>query len=167
MKIVALPFPEFPGLQPGQHLTGQVDYDLKKVEWNEYEFPDGLTVRVLSLPLNVYSTNIVDPSGMPGYIILWNNLVRVVAQEKHLGKPTSPIPPNDLPKVPKIDLRPLTSSEDWNEFELKDGHTLREKTVVSKFRRVKDAFDSTGSPMIIIDAQQVVSVVLTESSAGE
>ena len=162
-----MPFPEFPGLQPGQRLTGQVDYDLKKVEWNEYEFPDGLTVRVLTLPLNVYSTNANDPSGMPVYVIMWNNLVRVVAQEKHLGKPTPPLPPNDLAKAPKLEMRPLTSSENWNEFELKDGHTIREKTVVSKFRRVKDVFDQTGSPLILIDAQNVLAVVLTESSPNE
>lgn len=157
-----MPFPQLPGFKPGQRITGQVDYDFSEFEWNKYEFPDGLVVHVFSVPSSIFSTNESDPNGMPVYAIVWNNLLRIVGQENAFGNPTPPIQPQNLVQAPSVDLHPITSSEPWNEFTLTDGHTLREKTVITRFRRISDSFDQTGAPLILVDAQQVIGITNTE-----
>jgi len=158
-----MPYPSLPGLPEGASVSGVIDYDIKKVEWNKYELKSGLTVCFLALPQMVFTTNKVDPNGAPIYGISWSTfLTRVIASEKETGAPTIYNPQTDFGKVPSLLEETLTNSEPWNEFYLKDGHTLRARSVVTQIRRLVKSFDPLNMPIFSIMSQQIVDIVLTE-----
>ena len=158
-----MPFPNLPGLPEGTVVNGVIDYDIKKVEWNKYELRSGLTVCFLALPQMVFTTNKVDPNGTPVYGISWSTfLTRVIAQERETGAATVYNAQTDFTKVPSVLEETLTSSEPWNEFYMKDGHTLRARSVVTQIRRLVGTYDPLNMPVFSVMSQQVVDIVLTE-----
>lgn len=161
-----MPYPPI-GLPPGKRITGTVDYDIKELEWNRYEFSTGITLCSIAIPLTIFSTDMVDPKGMPGYIITWNNILRVTAPESATGTPTPPPTPDQLKRLPSAVISPITNSEPWSMFELKDGHTLRARTISTEIRRATNAFDQTGMPMFLVSSQTVVDVSDTQSVENE
>jgi len=48
--------------------------------------------------------------------------------------------------------------EDWNEYDLEDGTTLRMKAVVSDIVRVDGQFDPEGNPLYLVKAGNMVVV---------
>ena len=48
--------------------------------------------------------------------------------------------------------------EDWNEYELQDGTTLRMKTVVSDIVRVEGEYDNEGNPIYVVKSGNVLVV---------
>lgn len=162
-----MPFPQIGGLPPGKKVVGIVDYDNVKVEWNRYELDSGVTLCLTSLPATIFVTDMTDPKGMPGYVITWNNLVRITAPENMLGAPAPPPNPEALKRAPSSVVRPLTVSEPWCEFELKDGHTLRSRLIVTEIRRVNKAYDQAGMPLFMVNSQTVVDVSDTQTTARE
>ena len=158
-----MPYPSFPGMPPGKSITGTVDYDIKKLEWNKYEFGDGVTLCVVSIPQVVFSTNAVDQKGVPVFVVTWNTITRSIVPENSMGEPSTIVmTPEQMSKATSKEVRPLISQEPWNEFVLKDGHTLRGKIVVTEIRRMTTGFDQMGMPMFSISAQNVLGVSLTE-----
>ena len=159
-----MPYPPIAGLPPGKQITGIVDYDNVKVEWNRYELSNGITLCLTALPLAIFATDMTDAKGMPAYIITWSNVLRVTAPEAHSGTPTPPIPPDQLRRTPTTLVKPLTSNEPWSEFELRDGHTLRSRLIVTEIRRITNAFDQMGMPSFLVNSQNVLDV--SETSQG-
>jgi len=166
-SIRSMPFPNAGGLPPGKRVTGIVDYDNKNLAWNRYELSDGVTLRVIALPMIILSTDMTDSKGMPGYIVTWNTILRVTAPESLMGTPTPPLSPDQLKRSPTTVVSPLTNEEPWSEFELKDGHILQARTIATEVRRVSNSFDGTGMPMFLVSAQTVVNVQEPQNEAGE
>jgi hypothetical protein len=164
---VQLPYSPIAGLPPGKRITACVDYDNAKVEWNRYEFADGITLCLTALPLTIFSTDMTDPKGMPVYILVWSNVLRVTAPESLAGAPTPALAPEQLKRVPSTVMKPLTVTEPWSEFELKDGHTLRSRLIATEIRRVTNAFDQTGMPLFIVNSQTVLDISETQSAPRE
>jgi len=81
-----LPYPSLSGLPQNASITGVIDYDVQKIEWNEYELSSGVTVCFLQLPATIFTTNKNDEKGIPIYAVMWNNLSRVVASNIHRAK---------------------------------------------------------------------------------
>jgi len=158
-----MPFPQMQGLPEGASITGLLDYDIHKIEWNKYELKSGVTVCFLGMP-QIFTTNKLNPNGIPVYCVTWNSQTRVVASEKETGNSTMTNTPVDWTKLQSTLEETLTNSEPWNEYYLKDGHTLRARSVVTQIRRITGQFDQTNLPIFAVIAQQIVDVVPTERS---
>ena len=70
-----------------------------------------------------------------------------------------------MPKVPwqgrEVDTLSIpfkSIKEDWNEYDLEDGTTLRMKAVVSDIVRVDGQFDPEGNPLYLVKAGNMVVV---------
>ncbi len=157
-----MPFPALPGLPPNTTVTGVVDYDIQKVEWNKYELNNGATVCFLQVPLVVFATNRTDPRGVAVYGILWNNFSRVVAPEGLTGNPSPQMTPDQIMRLAFEPVTPLTNQEPWNEFLLRDGHTIRGRAILTQLRHVIGHFDNSGMPIYSVYAQTVVDVQVTD-----
>jgi hypothetical protein len=160
-----MPYPSLQGLPQGASITGVTDYDIQKVEWNKYELSIGVTVCFLQLPSVVFTTNKADQNGMPIYAVMWNSFSRVVASnEKATGNPSVNMNPETVSSLPSEIKIPLTSQESWNEFLLRDGNTLRGRSILTQLRQVLNQFDNLGMPIFSVNAQTVIDVQLTEKS---
>ena len=70
-----------------------------------------------------------------------------------------------MPKIPylgrqveaeEVDFQ--TRREEWNEYQLMDGSTLKMKSVVTGIVKVSGEFDVMGNPAYVINSQNVTAV---------
>ncbi len=68
-----------------------------------------------------------------------------------------------MPKVPykggeveAVEVDFQTRKEDWNEYQLMDGSTVKIKLVVSEIFRVLDEFDAERNPVYVVRSQNVL-----------
>lgn len=64
------------------------------------------------------------------------------------------LPNGETAEFKDIDFE--TVSENWNEYTLEDGTTLKVKLVLQKVLRGEEVFNPTGEPVYQISAQNVV-----------
>lgn len=64
---------------------------------------------------------------------------------------------SQLPEGEDLDFE--TVKEDWNEYRLSDGTTLKVKIVLTGVRRLKDRYTPTGDPVYVIASQNIVRTV--------
>jgi len=67
-----------------------------------------------------------------------------------------PITPEDLIEGEDVDFQVV--KEDWNEYKLSDGTTLKVKLVLAGVKRLKK-YQPDGKPIYVINATNVVRVV--------
>ncbi|MFQ5826967.1 MAG: hypothetical protein ACE5IA_06375 [Dehalococcoidia bacterium] len=53
--------------------------------------------------------------------------------------------------------------EDWNEYDLEDGTTVRMKTVVSEVVRVPEEFDNEDNPVYVVKSANLLVVKAPDS----
>jgi len=70
-----------------------------------------------------------------------------------------------MPKIPfrgrevdAIEVDFQTRKEDWNEYQLMDGSTIKMKLVVSDIFRVPDEWDNEGNPVYVVRSNNVLVV---------
>jgi len=68
-----------------------------------------------------------------------------------------------MPKVPykgreveAVEVDFQTRKEDWNEYQLMDGSSVKMKMVVSEFFKVPDEYDPEGNPVYVVRSQNVL-----------
>ena len=61
-------------------------------------------------------------------------------------------------EVDATDVDFQTRKEDWNEYLLMDGTTIKMKLVVSEVFRVADKFDNEGNPAYVVRSKNVLVV---------
>jgi hypothetical protein len=68
-----------------------------------------------------------------------------------------------IPKVPfkgwevyatEVDFQ--TRKEEWNEYQLMDGTSIKMKLVVSEIFRVPDEWDNEGNPLYVVKSQNIL-----------
>lgn len=67
-----------------------------------------------------------------------------------------------LPEGEPVDFEVVR--EDWNEYRLADGSTLKVKLVLTGVMRLKDGSDPAGNPVYAVSNQNAVRVVNVPSS---
>jgi len=67
-----------------------------------------------------------------------------------------------LPDGEPVDFEVV--KEDWNEYRLADGSTLKVKLILTGVLRLKDKFDPAGNPVYAVSHQNAVRVVNVPSS---
>lgn len=61
-------------------------------------------------------------------------------------------------EVDAVEVRYKSVREDWNEYDIDDGTTVRVKLLVSEIVRLTDRFDQEGNPVYVIKSGNVVFV---------
>lgn len=61
-------------------------------------------------------------------------------------------------EVEALELRFKTIHEDWNEYDLDDGSTLRLKTIVSEIVRLQGEYDPENNPMYLVKSAGIIIV---------
>ena len=61
-------------------------------------------------------------------------------------------------EVDGIEVRSKSVTEDWNEYDLEDGSTLRLKVFISDILRLQDKYDQEGNPIYIVKSGNIVVV---------
>ena len=61
-------------------------------------------------------------------------------------------------QVEGLDIRFKSVREDWNEYDLEDGSTVRMKTVVTDVIRLEDIYDREGNPVYTIKSGNMVVI---------
>lgn len=68
-----------------------------------------------------------------------------------------------MPKVPfkgrEVDATEVdfqTRKEEWNEYQLMDGTSIKMKLVVSEIFRVPDEWDNEGNPLYVVKSQNIL-----------
>lgn len=64
--------------------------------------------------------------------------------------------------VDAIELDFKTKKEEWNEYEVTDGTTIRVKLVTSNIVRVQNRYDNEGNPIYLVKSSNVVGVSVPE-----
>lgn len=60
--------------------------------------------------------------------------------------------------VDALSLRFKTIKEEWNEYDLEDGTTLRMKAVVSDVVRIEGHYDQENNPVYVVRSSNIVVV---------
>lgn len=61
-------------------------------------------------------------------------------------------------QVEALEVKFKAVREDWNEYDLEDGTTVRMKTVVSEVVRVPEQFDNEGNPVYVVKSTNLLVV---------
>lgn len=69
----------------------------------------------------------------------------------------SPFSPEDIAQAENVDFEEV--EEKWNIYKLKDGTTLKVKLVLMGIKRLKKHNPADGTPIYLINAQNVVRTV--------
>lgn len=61
-------------------------------------------------------------------------------------------------EVDAIEVHYKSIREDWNEYDLDDGSTIRIKLLVSDVVRLTDKFDQDGNPIYVVKSGNVIFI---------
>jgi hypothetical protein len=61
-------------------------------------------------------------------------------------------------QVDAVSIRYKSIREDWNEYDLEDGSTIRMKAIVSDVLSVPDEYDNEGNPVYVVKSTNMVVV---------
>lgn len=122
-----------------------LNYDYLKFEpirepWNTYETEDGAIIKVKVLLVKLMP----DPESKNSYVLNTSNVVGIEAKPELRGQPT--LKPGQIPEIQEKEVKYRTVSEEWNEYRLENGETLKLKLVIAEISKGK-GYDSYGEPI--------------------
>ena len=59
-------------------------------------------------------------------------------------------------EVDAVEVDFQTRKEDWNEYQLLDGSSLKIKLVVSEIFKISDEYDNEGNPVYVVKSQNIL-----------
>lgn len=155
---------EIPALQ-----FEEIDFEPEKESWNVYELGDKSVIKIrtflfkLLRPIKptIQQTITTPPSSkMLEFQAKFQNMLTVTkASPTLMGKPTPPVPPEELLNLDKMEVPYTPYLEDWNVYRLPDGSKLKIKLVVSSVFRIKGRYDELGYPMYVVNSTNAVTPV--------
>lgn len=66
--------------------------------------------------------------------------------------------------VDGVELDFKTIREEWNEYQIGDGSSVRVKLVMTNIVKLKDKYDATGNPIYLLKSSNVVAATPSEKS---
>lgn len=156
----------------------EVNFDIEKEGWNQYELMDGR--HRVTLRMRVILTKILRPKIMPideppiigipkeaqpskkvsrdEFQMTFQNIVVVSdCPAELMGTPTPPIPPSELNELATEDIEFTPFNEEWNIYTLPDsGVKLKIKLIVSSVAKANGHYDQLGYPFYIIQSTNAV-----------
>jgi hypothetical protein len=156
---------EIPALQ-----FEEIDFEPEKESWNVYELGDKSVIKIRtilfkllkSIKPNIQQTlaqQLPETKTMELQAKFQNIVTVTKASPTLMGKPTPPVPPDELMKLDKVEVPYTPYLEDWNVYRLPDGTKLKIKLVVSTVFRIKGRYDELGYPMYAINSTNAVTPI--------
>lgn len=155
---------EIPALQ-----FEEIDFDPEKETWNIYELSDKSVIKIRTVlfkllrsvkPLPPQAITLPAQTKALEFQAKFQNILVVTrASPTLMGKPTSPVPPEELLKLDKVEVAYTAYQEDWNIYRLPDGSKLKVKLVVSAVFRIKGQYDELGYPMYVVNSTNAITPV--------
>jgi hypothetical protein len=156
---------EIPALQ-----FEQVDFEPEKETWNVYELGDKSVIKIRTIlfrllrsvkPILQRPIMAIPPDAKAlEFQAKFQNILAVMkATPTLMGKPTPPVPPEELLKLDKLEVSYTPYQEDWNVYRLPDGNRLKIKLVVSSVFRIKGRYDEMGYPMYVVNSTNAITPV--------
>ncbi len=152
---------------PALHFE-DIDFEPEKESWNIYELGDRSIIRIRTVLIKLMrNTKSIPQKPVTGQELKtlefqgkFQNLLAVTkATPTLMGKPTPPLPPEELLKIDKVEVAYTPYQEDWNVYKLPDGSKIKVKLVISAVFRVTGKFDELGYPMYLVTSTNAVSPV--------
>ncbi len=148
----------------------EIDFEPEKETWNTYELSDKSVIKIRAVLFKllrsirpiVQETLTTPPAGtqMLEFQAKFQNIMAVTKSPLTLmGKPTTPLPAEELLKLDKVEVPYTPYQEDWNVYRLPDGSKLKVKLVVSSVFRIRGRYDELGYPMYIVNSTNAVTPV--------
>ena len=139
----------------------ELDFEILREPWNKYSLKDGaylksrfvlLKVKKQAVPATVTETKI-------GFAFEGKNLnVMYVVPAELKGNPSKTrFSIEELSRAKKEEVGYVPISEDWNEYVLEEGTTLRLKSTVVGVSR-SDKIDRNGDPIYFIQNSQTLGI---------
>jgi hypothetical protein len=125
-----------------------IDFEVKKEPWNLYKIEDGSLIK-FKLVLVRVMPNKSDPKK---YLLNTANVIGVQSPRELRGAPAPPSANGTYDDLEKKDLDFEVIKENWSEYKLKDGNTLRIKSVIISIDKTK-SFGDNGEPIYAVHNQ--------------
>jgi len=156
----------------------EVDFEIDKEGWNEYELHDGrhrVTLRMRAILTKIWKPKIIaieEPVmiGVPKesqsqkkipkdeFQMSFQNIVVVGnCPAELMGSPTPPVPPNELSQLKTEDIEFTAFNEDWNVYTIpSSGMKLKIKLIVSSVGKAIEHYDQFGYPFYVVQSTNAV-----------
>ena len=128
-----------------------VDFDTVGEPWNLYKLENESLIKFKLVLVKVMPIK-NDPKN---YSLNTANVVGVESPSELRGTPTPSPTKGTYNDFEKKDLNFIVAKESWNEYELKDGTTLKIKPAITAINKTK-SFDSHGEPIYVVHSQVLV-----------
>ena len=122
----------------------EIDFVIVSEPWNKYKLEDGTLLRLKNPVIKTNKSSKLDDLGYPIYGIVGSTLISAMVPKELRGKPSEDehVESADITNELKFEV----ACEEWCEYKLSDGFTLRSKTIVTKVFRTKK-FNKYGEPI--------------------
>ncbi len=160
-------------------LFEDLEFEVEKEVWNEYEIEDGdyrVTLKMRSILIKVLKPRIMQPDALP---LIGVPKAALPPQDHHkqelqlsfqnivvisncppdlMGTPTPPSPPQDVSQLQTEEVNFTAFKEDWNIYVVSppNGQKLKLKIIVSTVSKIKGAYDQFGYPMYLVQSTNLV-----------
>lgn len=137
----------------------ELDFEVLREPWNKYSLKDGAYIKSRFILLKIKKREPTQEGEKLQYGFEGQNLTVVYNVPEHLKGPPSSTPysPQELAQSKKEDVAYDTISEEWNEYILEDGTTIRIKDTVVAISRT-DKVDKNGDPIYMVEHSQILGV---------
>ncbi len=136
-----------------------VEFVVKREPWAKYRLDDGTRLLGRVIVTKVVKTREYEPTGEPIYAWFNQAIFTAIAPKKLKGEPSDPEPtslnPDDYNVTP-VDFERL-GPEEWSEYKLSDGATMRVKLDVTGVYRT-DKYGNDGDPYYVVGSEPVQKV---------
>ena len=138
-------------------LSALIDFEAVKEPWNIYKLEDETILKTRLVLISVVMEGL-DEFGNPRYGANSDSVIGVIVPDSLLGEPshkryTVKERMDALEK--EMAFEPI--QEEWNEYKLKDGTTMKMKLVLVKVARTS-LRDERGQPLYLVNTQPLVDI---------
>jgi len=133
-----------------------IDFEVEEEPWNKYEISDQTILKTRYILKTVTRSMVNGKNNYSGDGI---PLTIIMVPGKLKGQPdTKKYSPKDIQaSIDKPDMKFRISHEDWNEYRLDDGATIRMKSTLTNISRTK-LFDAKGDPIYYVLTNMMIQV---------
>ena len=133
-----------------------IDFEVEEEPWNKYEINDETILKTRYILKTVTRSMVNGKNNYSGDGI---PLMVIMVPGKLKGQPdTKKYSPKEIQaKIDKPDMRFRISHEDWNEYRLDDGATIRMKSTLTSISRTT-LRDGSGDPIYSVNTNMIIQV---------
>lgn len=139
-------------------LSEPIEFDAVEEPWNTYKLKDGTILKTRFILIQVIMEG-VDEAANPIYIFNSDTVVGAMVPKELIGEPSERVYTLEE-RVDAIEeeLSFEVMQENWNEYKLHDGTTLKVKLALAKVARTR-LHDKRGQPLYLVNTQPIFNAI--------